>query len=65
MADRERTRRSSLRALRHGDFAVNFAQFIGVVVLTPWAGHAADRFGRRKLIIATQLGATLVSAVLA
>ena len=101
MADRERTRRSSLRALRHGDFAVyfvgnllsncgtwfqnialallvyrltkspfwvgavNFAQFIGVVVLAPWAGHAADRFDRRKLIIATQLGATVVSAVLA
>lgn len=101
MADRERTRRSSLRALRHANFAVyfvgnllsncgtwfqnialallvyrltkspfwvgavNFAQFIGVVVLAPWAGHAADRFDRRKLIIATQLGATLVSAVLA
>ena len=45
--------------------AVNFAQFIGVVVLAPWAGSAADRFNRRWLIIATQVGATLVSGVLA
>lgn len=94
-------RRSSLRALRHPNFAiffsgnllsncgtwfqnialallvyrltkssfwvgvVNFAQFIGVVVLAPWAGNAADRIDRRRLIIATQLAATLVSAVLA
>lgn len=93
--------RSSLRALRHPDFAlyfggnllsncgtwfqnialallvyrltkssfwvgaVNFAQFIGVVVLAPWAGSAADRLNRRWLIVATQVGATVVSGVLA
>jgi len=44
---------------------VNFAQFIGVVLLAPWAGNAADRIDRRKLIVATQLAATMVSAVLA
>lgn len=96
-----RSRRSSLRALAHPNFAVffagnllsncgtwfqnialallvyrltrssfwvgvaNFAQFIGVVLLAPWAGSAADRFNRRALIIATQLGATAVSAALA
>lgn len=95
------SRRSSLRALRHWNFAVffagnllsncgtwfqnialalllyrltrssfwvgavNFAQFIGVVLLAPWAGTLADRVDRRRLIIVTQIGATIVSAVLA
>ena len=45
--------------------AANFAQFIGVVLLAPWAGTAADRMDRRDLIIATQSAATLVSAGLA
>lgn len=99
--DSSTSRRSSLRALRHRDFAlffagnllsncgtwfqnialallvyrltrspfwvgvVNFAQFAGVVLLAPWAGAAADRMNRRRLIVTTQLGATLVSAVLA
>lgn len=94
-------RRSSLRALKHPNFAiffsgnllsncgtwfqnialallvyrltkssfwvgvVNFAQFIGVVLLAPWAGNTADRVDRRKLIVATQLAATVVSAALA
>lgn len=94
-------RRSSLRALKHWNFAVfftgnllsncgtwfqnialalllyrltrssfwvgavNFAQFIGVILLAPWAGSLADRIDRRRLIIATQIGATLASAVLA
>jgi MFS family permease len=44
---------------------VNFAQFIGVVLLAPWAGSLADRVDRRHLIAATQVGATVVSAVLA
>jgi MFS family permease len=43
----------------------NFAMFIGVVLLAPWAGSAADRYDRRKLLILTQVGATLVSAALA
>ncbi len=44
---------------------VNFAQFAGVVLLAPWAGPAADRFERRQLLIATQVGATVVSGLLA
>ncbi len=44
---------------------MNFAQFAGVVLLAPWSGSAADRFNRRALIIATQVGATVVSAALA
>src|SRR5256885_6909982 len=43
----------------------NFAMFIGVVLLAPWAGAAADRFDRRRLLIATQIAATVISAVLA
>src|SRR5207245_11011877 len=35
---------------------VNFAQFIGVFVLAPWAGSAADRFDRRRLLVVTQAG---------
>ena len=101
MASPNGSRRSSLRALRHANFALffagnllsncgtwfqnialallvyrltassfwvgaaNFAQFIGVVLLAPWAGTAADRMDRRYLIIATQIGAALVSATLA
>ena len=100
MAD-SRSRRSSLRALSHWNFAVffagnllsncgtwfqnialalllyrltrspfwvgvvNFAQFIGVVLLAPWAGPLADRVDRRKLIVVTQIAATVDSALLA
>ena len=34
---------------------VNFAQFAGMFVLSPWSGGAADRFDRRRLLIVTQL----------
>ena len=44
---------------------VNFAQFIGVFVVTPWAGSFADRFDRRRLILVTQVCATLLSALMA
>ena len=43
----------------------NFAQFVGVLVLAPWSGAAADRFDRRKLLMVTQAGALAVSAALA
>lgn len=44
---------------------VNFAQFAGVFVLAPWAGGAADRHDRRRLMLVTQLAAVAISAVLA
>jgi MFS family permease len=43
----------------------NFAQFAGVVLLAPWAGGAADRYDRKRLIIATQVGAMMVTGALA
>jgi MFS family permease len=43
----------------------NFAQFAGVVLLAPWAGSAADRVDRRRLILWTQIAAAGVSGVLA
>jgi predicted MFS family arabinose efflux permease len=44
---------------------VNFAQFAGVVLLAPWSGPAADRFDRKRLLIITQLGLSIVTAALA
>ncbi|HET6944486.1 MAG TPA: MFS transporter [Gaiellaceae bacterium] len=44
---------------------LNFGNFIPVLVLAPWAGSAADRFDRRRLVLATQLGSTALSALLA
>ena len=44
---------------------VNFAQFAGVVFLAPWSGAAADRYDRRRLVVAMQLGAMAVTAALA
>lgn len=44
---------------------VNFAQFAGVFLLTPWAGSAADRYDRRRLLIVTQVGAAAITALLA
>ena len=44
---------------------VNFAQFVGVFALAPWAGTAADRFDRKRLLVVTQIGAMVVTALLA
>jgi MFS family permease len=44
---------------------VNFAQFVGTFVLAPWAGSAADRYDRRRLLVITQIGAAAVTALLA
>src|SRR5688572_30260735 len=44
---------------------VNFSQFIGAFLFTPWAGSAADRFDRRRLILVTQVCAIALSALLA
>ena len=44
---------------------LQFATFVPILVLAPWAGSAADRFDRRKLVLVSQLVATALSAVLA
>ena len=45
--------------------AVNFAQFIGSVLLASVAGGAADRYDRRRLLMVSQAGAAVVGAALA
>jgi MFS family permease len=44
---------------------VNFAQFFGVLLLSPWGGSAADRFDRRRVLIAAQISCAAPTAVLA
>jgi MFS family permease len=44
---------------------VIFAQFTSPLVLGPWAGVAADRFGGRRTLLATQLVSAGVAATLA
>jgi MFS family permease len=44
---------------------LNFAQFVPSLVLSPWAGALADRVDRRKLVLATQFGASALSWALA
>ncbi len=44
---------------------LNFCQFVPVLLLAPWAGSAADRFDRRRLLFITQVVATALSAALA
>jgi MFS family permease len=44
---------------------LQFATFVPVLLLAPWAGSAADRFDRRRLILVTQLVATALGAALA
>ena len=43
---------------------LNFCTFIPVLVLAPWAGSAADRFDRRRLLLVTQSCAVVLSATL-
>jgi MFS family permease len=54
--------------LTHSPFllgVLNFCNFIPVLALAPWAGSAADRFDRRRLLIVTQVAATALSGTLA
>lgn len=44
---------------------LNFSQFAAILLLSPWAGAAADRFDRRRLLIVVELAATALSAGLA
>ena len=53
--------------LTHSPFLLgllNFCQFIPVLVLVPWTGSAADRFDRRRLLLAAQTTAAALAAVL-
>jgi len=45
--------------------AVNFAQFIGSILLVSVAGGAADRYDRRRLLMVSQSVAAVVGAALA
>ena len=54
--------------LAHSVFAVGlvtFAQFTSPLLLGPWAGVAADRFGGRRTLLVTQLISAGVAATLA
>jgi predicted MFS family arabinose efflux permease len=54
--------------LTHSAFmlgVLNVAQFAPVLLLAPWTGLAADRFDRRRVLLATQLLATALSGTLA
>src|SRR5205085_6786456 len=44
---------------------LQFANFVPVLLLAPWGGSAADRFDRRRLLLVTQLVATLIAGALA
>jgi MFS family permease len=44
---------------------LGFAQFIPILLLAPWAGNAADRFDRRRLIFFVQVAASGLAALLA
>ena len=44
---------------------LQFAQFGPILLLAPWTGSAADRFDRRKLLLATQAAQTTLTATLA
>jgi MFS family permease len=44
---------------------LNVAQFAPVLLLAPWTGLAADRWDRRRLLLVTQIGAAVLSGLLA
>ena len=53
--------------LTHSPFllgVLNFAQFVPMLVLAPWAGGAADRLDRRTVLLATQAAAVVLSVAL-
>jgi MFS family permease len=44
---------------------LNFSQFAWILVLSPWAGAAADRFDRRLLLLWAEVAATVLSVAIA
>ena len=54
--------------LTHSAFllgVLNFCQFAPVLLLAPWAGSAADRYDRRRLLFVAQSSASLLATMLA
>jgi MFS family permease len=54
--------------LTHSAFllgVLNFCQFAPVLLLAPWAGSAADRYDRRRLLLTAQTTASALAATLA
>jgi MFS family permease len=54
--------------LTHSAFLLgllNFCQFAPVLLLAPWAGSAADRYDRRRLLFVTQMSAAAMAVLLA
>ncbi|MGH3025693.1 MAG: MFS transporter, partial [Gaiellaceae bacterium] len=54
--------------LTHSAFllgVLNFCQFVPVLLLSTWAGSLADRVDRKRLLLITQLSATVLSGILA
>ena len=54
--------------LTHSAFllgVLNFANFVPVLLLAPWAGSAADRLDRRRVLLVTQLASAALSGILA
>jgi hypothetical protein len=48
--------------LTHSAFllgVLNFCNFVPVLLLAPWAGSAADRMDRKRLLLVTQLGSAV------
>src|SRR5436305_12702400 len=44
---------------------LQFANFVPVLLLAPWGGSSADRFDRKRLLLATQVGSVVLSGALA
>jgi MFS family permease len=44
---------------------LSFSQFAAILVLAPWAGSAADRYDRRRLLIVAQSAGVLLAGALA
>src|ERR1051326_4139525 len=56
------------RLTHHSAFllgVLNFGNFVPVLLLAPWAGSAADRFDRRRLLLGTQIVSASLSGALA
>jgi MFS family permease len=44
---------------------LQFGNFVPVLLLAPWGGSAADRLDRKRLLLLTQIGSTVLSGALA